>query len=146
MELLYYYALAHQSSFDVRWLKTGSISNKIFLPLCKKLSNDYNFTLLSSARVDSIALKNTNITIDGNICHQANKISYSQFSRSTGVTTKYDLANIDGVILAVGSKGLSNILNGSPELSRLSPRLTKAATLGSIDCISCRIWLNEGLF
>jgi hypothetical protein len=36
MELLYYYALAHQDSFDVRWIKDGTVSDSshIFVGMC----------------------------------------------------------------------------------------------------------------
>jgi hypothetical protein len=33
MELLYYYALAHQDSFDVRWMKNGTVSDSLIRPL-----------------------------------------------------------------------------------------------------------------
>ena len=32
MELLYYYALAHQDSFDVRWIRSGSIAEQLIAP------------------------------------------------------------------------------------------------------------------
>ena len=37
MELLYYYALAHQDSFDVRWIKARSIAEQLFAPLAQRL-------------------------------------------------------------------------------------------------------------
>merc|ERR1719478_1873724 len=38
MELLYYYALAHQTSFDVRWIKNKSISELIVAPMAERLA------------------------------------------------------------------------------------------------------------
>merc|ERR1719247_409766 len=38
MELLYFYALAHQTAFDVRWIKSRSISELIIAPLADKLA------------------------------------------------------------------------------------------------------------
>jgi len=38
MELLYFYALAHQTSFDVRWIRSRSISELIIAPLAQSLS------------------------------------------------------------------------------------------------------------
>ena len=32
MELLYYYALAHQDSFDVRWIRSKSIAEQLIKP------------------------------------------------------------------------------------------------------------------
>ena len=37
MELLYFYALAHQTSFDVRWIRSRSISELIISPLAERL-------------------------------------------------------------------------------------------------------------
>ena len=37
MELLYYYALAHQDSFDVRWIRTGTIAEQLIAPLARRL-------------------------------------------------------------------------------------------------------------
>ena len=38
MELLYYYALAHQTSFDVRWIRSKSISELIVAPMAERLA------------------------------------------------------------------------------------------------------------
>ena len=38
MELLYFYALAHQTSFDVRWIRSRSISELIIAPLADALA------------------------------------------------------------------------------------------------------------
>merc|ERR1719204_581336 len=37
MELLYYYALAHQTSFDVRWLRKGTVQESLIRPLASRL-------------------------------------------------------------------------------------------------------------
>jgi len=39
MELLYFYALAHQTAFDVRWIKSKSITELILAPLADKLAS-----------------------------------------------------------------------------------------------------------
>ena len=134
MELLYYYALAHQSSFDVRWLKTGTIANTFFAPLYRKLQSDYNMTMLASSRVDSI-----NINAESG---QVDAIKYSQFDETSRTTTAKELP-VDGAVLALGAKGLSAVMRGSPSLSRASLQLSRASTMGSIDCISCRLWLDK---
>ena len=139
MELLYYYALAHQSSFDVRWLKTGTIANTFFAPLYRKLQSEFNLKLLSNSRVVSLQLNKS--TKEGNP-PTVTAVKYSQFNKATGKTTINELA-VDAVVLALGAKGLSAVMKGSPELSRSSPQLSKAATLGSIDCIACRLWLDK---
>lgn len=42
MELLYYYALAHQTSFDVRWIKGRSIAETIISPLANRLIKNFD--------------------------------------------------------------------------------------------------------
>eukprot|EP01031_Cornospumella_fuschlensis_P043019 gene43019-52576_t len=57
MELLYFYALAHVTSFDVRWVKAeGGVGGAFFKPLYHYLASKYNFTLLPATRVTSISL------------------------------------------------------------------------------------------
>jgi uncharacterized protein with NAD-binding domain and iron-sulfur cluster len=43
MELLYYYALAHQDSFDVRWIKSKSIAEQLLAPLSQRLAQPTSF-------------------------------------------------------------------------------------------------------
>merc|ERR1712091_665660 len=42
MELLYFYALAHQTSFDVRWINSKSIAKHIFEPLSQQLITEHH--------------------------------------------------------------------------------------------------------
>ncbi len=46
MELLYYYALAHQDSFDVRWIRSGSIAEQLIAPLAECLLRSGFVTVL----------------------------------------------------------------------------------------------------
>jgi len=50
MELLYFYALAHQTSFDVRWIRSRSISELIIAPLADSLAA---YTLPTDAPTDA---------------------------------------------------------------------------------------------
>ena len=45
MELLYYYALAHQNSFDVRWIKKRTIAESIINPLAVSLEDKFPLEL-----------------------------------------------------------------------------------------------------
>lgn len=45
MELLYYYALAHQDSFDVRWIKSRTIAEELINPLAEHLQDKYSLTV-----------------------------------------------------------------------------------------------------
>jgi len=129
MELLYYYALAHQNSFDVKWMKQKSIPELIVNPVLTKLINEYNLTVISNARVNKINLLENNID------------SIEYMDTKSGSTMKID--QITGCCLAVGASGLKNILSNSPEMAKVSPELARAASLNSISCISTRIWLDK---
>merc|ERR1719161_2142724 len=50
MELLYFYALAHQTSFDVRWIRSRSISELIIAPLADALA-DYTVPVMQPSDV-----------------------------------------------------------------------------------------------
>jgi len=66
MELLYYYALAHQDSFDVRWIKKGTVSDSLIQPLAERLvQEEYGqLNVLGGCRVKEVSLEKS--TTDGN--------------------------------------------------------------------------------
>lgn len=128
MELLYYYALAHQTSFDVRWIKSGSISERIIAPLSRNLVSAYNLTVIGSARVEAVEMDESGTRV-GTVVY-----------RSGGERVSL---SADACVLAVGAKGLRAVMGGSPALAALSPELSKAAALNTIDVIAARIWLDR---
>jgi len=127
MELLYYYALSHQNSFDVKWIKSKSIAETITFPLIDKLQKDYGLQVLGNSKVNKLIVKD-------------NKISSIEYIKDD---KKEVIENIDAVCLAVGASGLKGILRNSPEISFLSTQLSKASSLNSVSCISARIWLDR---
>lgn len=134
MELLYYYALAHQDSFDVRWIKNGTVSDSLISPLASYLSETYDhFKVLGGCRVGEITLEENK---NGKTL-SASKLKYS--TRDEG--TK-EIENIDGIILSLGCKGMENVVKSSPNLAKL-PVFSKAASLKGIDVISARIWFDR---
>lgn len=129
MELLYYYALAHQSSFDVKWIKSKTITENIIAPLAIKLQNECNLEVKGGCFVESLQYDSDTKSVK---C-----IKYKTKSGSVE-----EINDIDGIVLAVGAKGMKSIISGSPQLAKVSPQLSKASSLGSIDCIAVRIWLD----
>jgi hypothetical protein len=126
MELLYYYALAHQDSFDVRWIKNGTVSDSLIAPLANRLQNDYGLNVMGGSRVSKISLEDDMTTVE--------------YSSKDGSTGKLE---VDGIILALNGKGMSSVIESSPDLSRY-PTFSKAASLkNGIDVISVRIWLDR---
>ena len=133
MELLYYYALAHQTSFDVRWIKEKSISEKIISPLSKLLESKYDLKVIGGSRVDSLHMAESGDKLSG--------LTYQDTRSGTKVT----LEDVDACVLAVGAKGLKGIMANSPALAARSPELSRAASLNSIDVIAARLWLDKSV-
>lgn len=137
MELLYYYALAHQDSFDVRWIKNGTVSDSLIAPLATELLSDkYNLVVKGGCRVQEVSLSQENDNGGGLL--KADTLSY--FNTKTNEIEIIE--NVEGVVLALGCKGMENVVKSSPDLARL-PVFSKAASLKGIDVISVRLWLDK---
>jgi len=135
MELLYYYALAHQDSFDVRWIKKGTVSDSLIQPLAERLvKEEYGqLNVLGGCRVKEVSLEKKE---DGKM--HASKLTYFD-TKSKQMET---IEDIDGIIMAVGNQGMNAIVTSSPDLAKF-PVFSKAASLKGIDVISCRLWFDR---
>ena len=124
MELLYFYALAHQTSFDVRWLRKGTVSGSLMRlghsserprngletrplrsPLLEHLSQKHGLTLRSECFVQGLELEEDRV-------------------RHLRLATGERLEELDAVVLALGAGGLRNVLRGSPEVARRCTQLS----------------------
>ena len=131
MELLYYYALAHQDSFDVRWIKAKSIAEQLIAPLSERLSERHQLEVLGGTLATRL-----------NVAPGTHAIrSVETRNAKTGSTAVID--DVDAVVLAVGARGMSALMTQSPECGALAPELVLAGTLGSIDVVSIRLWLDR---
>mmetsp|Transcript_31683 Transcript_31683/g.47878 ORF Transcript_31683/g.47878 Transcript_31683/m.47878 type:complete len:625 (+) Transcript_31683:146-2020(+) len=132
MELLYYYALAHQDSFDVRWIKNGTVADSLVAPLADMLQTEHDLKVLGGCRVGeiSVELNESQDTL------QAKSLKYTKNGK------EYAIDDVDGVILALGCKGMASVISASPDLAKL-PTFSKAASLNGIDVISTRIWFDR---
>ena len=133
MELLYYYALAHQDSFDVRWIRNGTVADSLVAPMAAKLQQDYDLKVMGGCRVGKISLDSSQ---DGSTL-AASSVEYTTMSGTTEV-----IENVDGIVLALGSKGMEAVVKSSPDLAKL-PVFSAAASLKGIDVISVRLWLDK---
>lgn len=127
MELLYFYALAHQTSFDVRWLKRGTVSETLVQPLASNLISEYGLEVRGSTFVEGLTLSDG--MISGLRC------------RPRGAEP-FEIDGLDAVVLALGAGGMRAVMSGSPEVARRCPNLTKAGGLNGIDVMACRLWLD----
>jgi len=131
MELLYYYALAHQDSFDVRWIKSKSIAEHLFAPLSRRLISCHHLQVLGGTLVRRVT-----------VSPDSRRVSSVEVENvATNAVQVID--DVDAVVLAVGAKGLKSLMAQSPELSKAAPDLVGSASLGSIDVVSARLWLDR---
>ena len=131
MELLYYYALAHQDSFDVRWIKSKSIAEQLFAPLSARLIRDHNLTVLGGTIATRLNLEPGSGMI----------ASLETSDVASGRAERIN--DVDAVVLAVGAKGLRALMAHSPDCAAAAPELVVAGSLDSIDVVSVRLWLDR---
>ena len=131
MELLYYYALAHQDSFDVRWIKRKSIAEQLLAPLSQRLRHQHHLEVLGGTLASRL-----NVSPNG-----TSVTSVETLSVSTGRSAL--IKAVDAVVLAVGAKGMGALMANSPECAALSPELVQAGHLNAIDVVSVRLWLDR---
>lgn len=134
MELLYYYALAHQDSFDVRWIKNGTVADSLIAPLATKLLEEHNLNVLGGCRVGEITLSKES---NDNTLSASTVTYYDTQSQETKT-----ISDVDGIVLALGCRGMQGVIGASPDLARF-PVFSKAASLRGIDVISTRIWFDR---
>ena len=130
MELLYYYALAHQDAFDVRWIKAGSIAEQLIAPLARLLSSTRGLQVLGGTLATRL-----------NLCPETGQLQ-SVGTRSVATGEEGVLDEVDAVVLAVGAKGMRALMAQSPACAMAAPELQAAGSLGAIDVVSVRLWLN----
>ena len=131
IELLYYYALAHQDSFDVRWIKSKSIAEHLFAPLSERLQDEHQLQVMGGTLATAL-----NMSTDTRGVR-----SVETRSVTTGRSSVVD--NVDAVVLAVGAKGMGALMANSPECAALTPELVRAGSLDAIDVVSVRLWLDR---
>jgi len=131
MELLYYYALAHQDSFDVRWIKSKSIVEQLIAPLSNRLRSQHQLQVLGGTLATGLNLK-----ADGKTIASVN-------TRTTATGHNQVIEDVDAVVLAVGAKGMRALMAESPACAAAAPELVAAGSLGTIDVVSVRLWLDR---
>jgi uncharacterized protein with NAD-binding domain and iron-sulfur cluster len=135
MELLYYYALAHMDSFDVRWIKNGTVADSLIAPLATSLMEKYDLKVLGGCRVGKISLEK-----EGSAGDTQRKVSSVEYAQQNGFKTTIN--DVDGVVLALTCRGMEGVVSSSPDLARF-PVFTQAASCKGIDVISVRLWLDR---
>ena len=131
MELLYYYALAHQDSFDVRWIKSKSIAEHLFAPLSERLKHEHQLQVMGGTLATGLKISTDTRSV------------LSMETRLVTTGRSGVIENVDAVVLAVGAKGMGALMANSPECAALTPELVRAGSLDAIDVVSVRLWLDR---
>ena len=118
--MLYYFILAHQPDFDVRWCR-GTVGEMIFRPWVAQIEKAGG-KVLANKRVSDIRVGADN-EIDAVICGD-------------------EVFKADAVIFSVGITGMKKIVANS-EVLRDRPEFRNLLNLGSIDVLAVRLWLDR---
>ena len=130
IELLYYYSFAHQDSFDVRWIRAKSVGEALMAPLARRLIEHKGLRVLGGTMATRL-----NLTPDRSVVA-------SVATRAVETGEEGLIEAVDAVVLAVGAKGMGALMAASPVCAAAVPELVEAGTLGAIDVVSVRLWLD----
>lgn len=126
IETLYFYALAHQSDFDVCWCK-GSVSELIFEPLIAKIKERggkiQGDRLVSGIETDAV----------GNVT--------ALVARDTA-TGQEERLEADAVVFAISIAGMQRLVQANQVLADRR-EFQNVMNLRSIDCIATRLWFDR---
>ncbi|WP_035987493.1 FAD-dependent oxidoreductase [Leptolyngbya sp. KIOST-1] len=117
--MLYYFILAHQPDFDVRWCR-GTVGAQIFRPWTEAIER-VGGTILANHRVSDVRVEN---------------------NRVTAVVCGDGVFEADAVVFAVGISGLKKIVEQSAAL-RDRQEFRDIRNLGAIDVLAARLWLDR---
>mmetsp|Transcript_5246 Transcript_5246/g.15252 ORF Transcript_5246/g.15252 Transcript_5246/m.15252 type:complete len:331 (-) Transcript_5246:156-1148(-) len=123
-------ALAHQDSFDVRWIKNGTVSDSLILPLATTLQEKYDLKVKGGSFVSKISYDDS----------AATKKTSIEYKTRDGEVSSMD---VDGIVLALNGKGMSAVMANSPDLAQYSTFSKAASMANGVDVISVRLWLDR---
>jgi uncharacterized protein with NAD-binding domain and iron-sulfur cluster len=118
--MLYYFILAHQPDFDVRWCR-GTVGAQIFRPWVQAIETAGG-NVLANRRVSDLVTNGSN--------------------QVTGVVCGDETFSADAVVFAVGITGMKKIVAGCPAL-RQRREFQDVQNLGAVDVLATRLWLDR---
>eukprot|EP00899_Mesostigma_viride_P028711 jgi/Mesvir1/9024/Mv21309-RA.1 len=119
--MLYYFILAHQADFDVKWCR-GTVGAQIFAPWVRRITQmGGNFR--TERRV-------TGVQVDPDT------------GAATGVLCGDEVFPADAVVFAVGIRGMQNIVRGCEALSTRD-EFVNTSNLKGVDILAVRLWLDK---
>lgn len=121
--MLYYFILAHQPDFDVRWCR-GTVGAQIFRPWTEAIEQAGG-KILANHRVSDVRVENNRVTAV--VC--------------SGVGGD-EVFEADAVVFAVGISGLKKIVEQSAQL-RDRQEFRDIRNLGAVDVLATRLWCDR---
>lgn len=118
--MLYYFILAHQPDFDVRWCR-GTVGEMIFRPWTEQIEK-VGGCILANHRVTDVRIGADN-KIDAVVCDD-------------------EVFEADAVIFSVGITGMKKIV-GQSEGLRDRPEFRNLSNLNGIDVLATRLWFDR---
>ena len=118
--MLYYFILAHQPDFDVRWCR-GTVGEMIFRPWTEQIEKAGG-RILANHRVTDVRVSSDN-KIDAVVCDE-------------------EIFAADAVIFSVGITGMKRIVAQSEGL-RSRPEFRNLSNLNGIDILATRLWFDR---
>lgn len=118
--MLYYFILAHQPDFDVKWCR-GTVADRIFRPWIEQIEA-LGAQVLTHHRVEDLRLDESG-QIEAVVCGD-------------------EVIETDAVILSVGIAGLQKIVRGSATL-QARQEFRDVMNLGAIDVLATRLWFDR---
>lgn len=142
---LYYFALAHQADFDVRWCK-GPIGTLIFEPFVQKLKS-MGVKILGGRRVQEI------LPAEGSAATARSRLNPAAAAAAFGKTLagrvvakgpqgSTETFDADAVVLAAGVPALQQMVRSSRLLGS-APDLAASMGLDCSDVLAVRLWLDR---
>lgn len=118
--MLYYFILAHQPDFDVRWCR-GTTGEMIFRPWIERIKRAGG-RVLANKRVSDVRTDENN-TVTGVVCDD-------------------EVFDADAVIFSVGITGIKKIVASSATLRQRS-EFYNLSNLGAVDVLATRLWFDR---
>eukprot|EP00752_Nemacystus_decipiens_P011813 g10482.t1 len=124
--MLYFYVLAHQPDFDVRWC-SGSVTEKIFAPLVDRIKEN------GGEIRGGMFVTDVEVGAD-------NKVSSVLAKNADGETVAFEA---DAVVMCVSVQGVKKLLSSCVGLGAARPDLRRAMSLRSVDVMATRLWFDR---
>jgi uncharacterized protein with NAD-binding domain and iron-sulfur cluster len=126
--MLYYFILAHQGDFDVKWVR-GTTAERIFEPWARTMIDQRGLELRLGTRLIDVGLHSTRGGIDKLILQ--------------GPDGGHDELDVDAVIFAIGISGAQALVRNATTLVKQSSQFRGFMHLASVDVLAVRLYFDR---